>query len=47
MSNTGLVFDDLVYYKKELEKDLNVKVYIIIYLIYIIIYRMMNEIQKY
>jgi hypothetical protein len=44
MSNTGLVFDDLVYYKKELEKDLNVKVYIIIY---IIIYRMMNEIQKY
>jgi hypothetical protein len=44
MSNTGLVFDDLIYYKKELEKDLNVKVYIIIY---IIIYRMMNEIQKY
>ena len=44
MSHTGLVFDDLVYYKKELEKDLNVKVYIIIY---IIIYRMMNEIQKY
>jgi hypothetical protein len=44
MSNTGLVFDDLVYYKKELEKDLNVKFYIIIY---IIIYRMMNEIQKY
>jgi energy-converting hydrogenase Eha subunit F len=44
MSNTGLVFDDLVYYKKELEKDLNVKVYIIIY---IIIYWMMNEIQKY
>jgi hypothetical protein len=44
MSNTGLVFDDLVYYKKELEKDLNVKFYI---LIYIIIYRMMKEIQKY
>jgi hypothetical protein len=44
MSNTGLVFDDLIYYKKELEKDLNVKFYI---LIYIIIYRMMNEIQKY
>jgi hypothetical protein len=44
MSNTGLVFDDLIYYKKELEKDLNVKFYIIIY---IIIYRMMNEIQKY
>ena len=42
MSNTGLVFDDLVYYKKELEKDLNVKFYI---LIYIIIYRMMKEIQ--
>ena len=32
MSNTGLVFDDLVYYKKELEKDLNV----ILYFIYII-----------
>ena len=44
MSNTGLVFDDLIYYKKELEKDLNVKFYIIIY---IIIYRMMKEIQKY
>lgn len=44
MSNTGLVFDDLIYYKKELEKDLNVKFYI---LTYIIIYRMMNEIQKY
>ena len=44
MSNTGLVFDDLIYYKKELEKDLNVKFYI---LIYIIIYRMMREIQKY
>jgi hypothetical protein len=44
MSNTGLVFDDLIYYKKELEKDLNVKFYI---LIYIIIYRMMKEIQKY
>ena len=44
MSNTGLVFDDLIYNKKELEKDLNVKFYIIIY---IIIYRMMNEIQKY
>jgi hypothetical protein len=44
MSNTGLVFDDLIYYKKELEKDLNVKFYI---LIYIIIYRMMKVIQKY
>jgi len=32
MSNTGLVLDDLVYYKKELEKDLNVILYFIFFI---------------